>query len=312
LGKEMAILSSDEEEINPQIIGEQLKKNYNANSVSEYEINSKSNSLFSGIEGETEEDFFRAKLFVAAKENHLRSSDFKGVPKKKAEYYTITNKNPNTIYKLYEIYGERNQNRDLLSRVFLCKKGNENVEYAFPEEFFEKANLQSEGFTRVEVENKEWVEKAEEEINLAFKEIFIERLKEADPHKVSQKVSSVKGIQVQLIQTLQGLKKKKDLFVEENFFEFAKTIREDAEIVFKEMMQILGTTQLSSDKANKLKDTLNKYNINIKQVPKVAFNDFASALFTFYNEVILEDSSMRGSLYKSSEIHSQLVLSIYI
>ncbi|MBK7056560.1 MAG: hypothetical protein IPH52_16245 [Leptospiraceae bacterium] len=96
----MAILSSSDEEITPQTIGEEIQKVRGAKSASEVESLSRKTELFRRIEGETEEDFFRLKLHLSARENQVRKEDFKSGffnDGANSSYYTILNKEPKAL-----------------------------------------------------------------------------------------------------------------------------------------------------------------------------------------------------------------------
>ncbi|MCX7631970.1 MAG: SNF2-related protein, partial [Turneriella sp.] len=123
LGKEMAILSSAEEAelFRAEDIGEEIKKVRAVDHVRGYEEVSRRNPIFDQLSGEeSEEDFFRFRLFHAMRSLRLRVTDFAALPSSETQVYAILRKEePQNAYALVEVYGKYKEKEKLLRRVWI-------------------------------------------------------------------------------------------------------------------------------------------------------------------------------------------------
>lgn len=315
LGREMAILSSEKEELHAEDIGEELKSRNKTKNLSEYEEDATSNSFFSDIEGETDEDYFKSYLFSAGQENRIRKSDFQLIEEnsEKFTYYTILNPKPTKAYLFYEIYGERENYRDLLSRECYQVELNHEVKAMFPFNLFSRKIVSGEGYTIINVQDKDNFSNLDETVNSFFQREVDKRRKENKILKLQKRITTSKDkkslFQKNLDPVLEHLlEKDESLF--DSFSELAKKIDKKALEKLTEMRKIL---QLYTLDIKKLKRDFDKQKISLeKRIGKGAYEFIIKRLIEFYEEDILTDPNLRGVLYKDKEISGKILCKVFI
>lgn len=301
LGKEMAILSSAEEDINPQTIGEELQKVRSAESISEVEALSHKNDLFSRIEGETEEDFFRMRLHFSSKENQIRKDDMDSVPvlKENTVFYSILNTDFKEVYHLYEIHGTHGERTDLLARFWLYADSQGQISEKHPESFFIQGKFSKES---VNLKNRN-ITQTEELLQKEFRQRLESRKEINSARNISRRLKSFGGKQVELIVLLESVLRSEQALTGKSFLENAVLLRKDAGEVLEDLLYVFQVHQLTTQQLKLLNDRLKKAAIEPgKGVAFSKYRQFAEILMDFYDKVILHDSTVRGFLYRPEEI----------
>jgi len=316
LGKEMAILSSNDEKITSKTIGEEIQKVRSAKSASEVESLSRKTELFRRIEGETEEDFFRLKLHLSARENQVRKEDFKSEffhDRANNIYYTILNKEPKSLYQLYEIQGEHGDRRDLLSRFWLYATNDGNSKEKHPDEFLTIEAIQKNGYSLYEVSNKEECKSLEKKLVTEYARLLSEKREINSVRNVSRRITHIKGRQMDVLILLQTLLHKEQTLTGKSFTEVVLAIRPDGKEILEDTLSVLQIHQLNAEQINKLNKAIEKRNLKLSHsINPSQYKDVAEMLFDYYEDVILSDSMIRGYLYKPVEINGRLLASIYV
>ncbi|MBI3396201.1 MAG: type III restriction endonuclease subunit R, partial [Spirochaetia bacterium] len=316
LGKEMAILSSDDEEIEARDIGESIRKVQASKSVSDIELLARKSTLFSAFEGETPEDFFRMELFVASKRAHVRPSDFLNAPADdgKTHYYCAVSSEPKAAYRLYEIYGKRDHQHDRLARFWLCAgtTGAATASDNHPTEFLRVDPAKEGGFNAADFKNADAVRKMEEEINKAFEQRVEERRDMNSPRNLARRAQQIGGRQKTLATQIDTLIKQGGMG--DSFVETAAKQRPDAERLMGDLLNVMESHELAARHLSQLARALADKSIDPSrsEVSPAQFRDLAGVLFDFYDSVVLKDAALRGHLYTRSEIDGRAVATIYL
>jgi superfamily II DNA or RNA helicase len=318
LGKEMAILSSDNEKIKAEDIGEEIKKRENISSISDYERISASNSFFGDLEGETDEDYFRSYLFFSSQENRIRQKDFTDIASFKSTkvYYTILNQNPKTSYIFYEIFGKRGEYKDLLSRIcikaeYSLDKKEVVVTQKYPFHLFTRENIAKSGFAKFELKELESFRELEVKTKEYFADILENRRKQYSLANVSQRANKIKGGQTILYTHLSSLLRNEEQ--EELIGESFKDVLERKNCLqeMEELKTILAFYQLAG--INKIDPRLKKVGIFWeKKINRSQYEAFINELLHFYNTTVLADPNLRGILYRKEEIFERKVLCLAV
>ncbi|AVQ12409.1 Type III restriction enzyme, res subunit [Leptospira santarosai] len=318
LGKEMAILSSEDEHIDIREIGEEIKSIRNASSVDQLENLSHSSSVFAGIEGETEEDHFRSQLQFSAVKNHIRSEDFKILPSSNLSrtYYTILSKEPNAAYVLYEIYGRKGDHNDLLSRHWILSSPKELKEQ-FPYPFIEAAISPEESLAGSKTNQLNDLEnKADQEFN----RILEERKDRFKPGVAGRSLRQIKAkIQSDLLTVIDSILRKKGQQSlkfqeqEDDFISEMNRLKGNGIEIVQEIRDIFGRHPFSNAQLTYLRNQLKKMGINLDRgVSLVQYKNFAQVLADFYNKHIISEPTLRGTIYKRDEIQGKKILTIFL
>ncbi|TGK00321.1 type III restriction endonuclease subunit R [Leptospira langatensis] len=318
LGKEMAILSSEDEHIDIREIGEEIKNVRDADSMDRLEELSQKTSIFTGIEGETEEDHFRSFLQFSASKNHIRPEDFDTLvtPNLQRTYYTILTENPKNTYSLFEIHGRRGEHKDLLSRHWIRISENGDAKEEFPYPFIESPisptapMASSKTLSLIELEIR-----AEQKFNL----ILEERKDRFKPGAAGKSLRQIKSkIQSDLLTVIDSLLKKKgaqNLSFDEkenSFISEMDNLKGNGIEIVQEIRDIFGRHPFSSNQLTYLRNQLKKYGINLDRgISFVQYKDFAHTLVDFYNKHIISEPSLRGTIYKKEEIIGRKILTIF-
>jgi len=317
LGKEMAILSSEEEaeEIKPEDIGEEIRKVQDTTDITALERLSGSNRLLAQIEGETPEDFFRVQLYNAARENNIRSSDFKKFIHKSDEhgYYTIINKRPEDIYRLYEIYGERSGYKSLLQRFWYAASidGDCRQTDSYPQMFLTHDIIQSDGITLNETENIDAIQRLTAKMETYFSNQY-SRIKAAYGARVtSQRIGGIAGTQRDLLTQLDTIFRSNTFT--DNFSISAQEYKAGFLNTIQELRMVMQSQIISQDQVRKIRKILEDHQINIGgQISQPQYLDFCRALDDMFHGVVLKDAAYRGVLYTPADITYRWLTTIYI
>ena len=310
LGKEMAILSGDEETIDPRDIGEELKKIRSAKHVSEWEESARNKSLLSMIEGETDEDFFKMKLFLSLRENHVRPEDFHDLPERHYERYCITNETPEKIFGLFEIRGKRDSHDDLLSRFWLCAAAGKVTE-EYPDAFLQKDVIRQSNKSYSSLKDVNFIHGLENSLTVRYQEILSERRELNTQRNLGKRLQSSGGLQAILITQLEKLLTEKRLDGHD-FLTVAEGLRQDASVLLDDLNMVLRTNVIGNVDIARLRRALQEKNIDpTKELSPPSYLDFAQILLDFYGQQIAADASLRGQIYKKSEIYGRKIATVY-
>ncbi len=313
LGKEMAILSSDDEEIDPRDIGEALRKVRDSRSVADIELLARKNLLFSALEGETDEDFFRVELFVASRRHRVRPEDFAGAPEDdgRTHYYCAMTPTPSVMYRLYEIHGARDGHRDLLSRTWLRIPANGDAESKHPDEFLLR-DLKGGGYSVADFTNTPDIRRMEDSLSTTFERLLEERRDLNSPRNLDKRAQKVGGRQRDLAVLLQKLAREPALG--ESFEETVQRIRPQGRQIVDELISVLRVHELSQSQSRILARSLADRAIDpAKSVATPAqFKDLAETVFSLYDNIVMKDAALRTHLYTRSEIQGRAVATLYL
>ncbi|MBM9575894.1 DEAD/DEAH box helicase family protein [Leptospira sp. 201903070] len=318
LGKEMAILSSEDEHIDVREIGEEIQTIRNAGSVDELEDLSHKTSVFNGIEGETEEDHFRSRLQFSAVKNRIRPEDFDIIPEtnQTRSYYTVFSEKPNAAYVLYEIFGRRGNHKDLLSRHWILSSQDELKE-EFPYPFIDatiSSNSSMQGSRTIQLNELE--NKADQEFN----RILEERKNRFKPGAAGRNLRQIKAkIQSLVIAIIDSILKKNGqqslTFQEqdETFISEMDRLKGNGLEIVQEIRDIFGRHPFSNAQLTYLRNQFKKMGINPDMsVSSVQYKDFAQVLADFYDNHIISEPTLRGTIYKRDEIIGKRILTIFL
>lgn len=313
LGKERAILSSEDEQIDARDIGEAIRKLQSSTSVADIELLSKKSALFTALQGETDEDFFRMELFVASRKLRVRPSDFSGAPldNGSAHYYCALSATPVAAYRLFEIYGQRDGRRDLLLRLWL-RAFKDGHDLRHPSEFLHHDLTEVPGYSMADFANREDVEALEESLSLSFERILEERREQNSPRNLDKRAQKITGRQRDLATLLNTLGRQLNLG--ESFIDTAVKMRPDAKQVLDEVTTVLRFQQLSADQLRTLSRSMDAHSIDPARTAATPaqHKDIAQVVFDFYDTVVLKDAALRVHLYTRAEIHGRALATIYI
>lgn len=311
LGKEMAILSSEDEEINPRTIGEEMQKVRDAGSAVEIENLSHKTNLFSQVAGESEEDIFRMQLHSCSRDNLIRKEDFNSLQsfQKDITYYSILKSDYKYIYHLYEFYGERNDRKDLLARFWVRIDKDFSIEEKHPEELFYKDNIDKTIRTLKDISKEEFLTLLEK-LNAYYIKKLNERKEINSSRKIAKRIHSLAKGQVNLVVTLETLLKKEQNLIGISFSEIVLKIQADALEKLDDLLHVSQTHQINM---KTLGEMLKRNGLHLEaSIPTSKYKDFAQILLEFYDKVVLNDPSIRGYLYKPEEITGVLLAGIVV
>ncbi|MBE7437815.1 MAG: DEAD/DEAH box helicase family protein [Spirochaetales bacterium] len=314
LGKEMAILSSEDEVIDIKEIGVELQNVRNAQTVDALEGLAHKSRIFMNMEGETEEDHFRASLQFSALKHQIRPEDFVQRSGSRT-YYTVLSPEPRQAFALFEIYGKRREHRDLLSRHWLAVESSghgvrDQEGSAFPYAFIQ---------TRHAVGSVPLFQKtvALEPLDQAIQErclkLLSERRERFKPGAVGSKLKHIKArIQADLLIVLSKLQKEADLPGVESFAQVARSLPGFDPAIVPEIADVMARHPFAQSQLTYLRRGLQKVGLGLDRgISPPQYRDFAGVLLDFYNKHIISDPGLRGSIYKQQEIEGRQILVIY-
>lgn len=316
LGKEMAILSSAEETIEIKEIGAELQNVRNAASIDEIESLSHKARLFQDVEGETEEDHFRASLQFSALKHQIRSDDFAALPVTQRSYYTVLSEEPEQVFTLYEIYGRRGDHRDLLSRHWLAMSWNEKQnkpemqpDPTLPYEFIAKRHS-PEADSRIPGPRAATFDALIEE---KCSGLLAERRQRFRPGAAGHKLREIKArLQNDLLVVLAKVSREAELPGVIGIHEVLSELGARPGLL-GELQEILGRHSFGQSQLSYLRQGLVKAGIALDRgVSPPQYRDFGAVIIDFYNKHIISDATLRGSIYREQEIEGRLVLTLYM
>lgn len=311
LGKEMAIISSESEEILVEDIGEEIKKRQNVSTISDYEKLSTSRSFFGDLEGETEEDYFRSYLFFSAQENKIREKDFKQIQSlsKQNVVYTIFSTNPKEMYCFYEIFGKSGDYLDVLSRICIHSQIDSNSKVLskekYPFQVFTKNQMNLAGYTKYQITNLEEFHSLELSNESLFHNNLETRKKQYSIVSLNSRSQAIRGSQAIVYTYLKDLLREDDHLIGDNFREVL--VQKNLVSKIEDLKKILVLFKLDNKRLYELGKRIEK-----KGVSKLEYTKFAEELSNFYDNVILQDPNFRGVLYKENQIFGKKIAMICI
>ena len=318
LGKEMAILSSEDEkrDIKPQEIGEEIKKVYNASHTSEFESLYQDRSLLSELDGESEEDYFRVNLYQAARSAGLREDDFAlfknfSANDKKNHFYTITHKDVNTLYRLYEVYGENEDHKDRLRQVWL-KVTLDDQEELQPVDLLESGSLRAhQKISYGELSAIDTVSSLNEKSDSKFHTIFEDFKKKFSKSQVAQRRDVFSGVQKDVLVAIENAEKN-TRGIGKDFRETAEELRDNGIQLFEKITRILKNNHLNQDEKRFFNRKLEDQALDLRRpLTEATYHPFLTVLFDFYDEMVPHNPQLRGTLYTFSEIKGYHSMSIF-
>lgn len=312
LGKEMAILSSDDEvsQIRPEDIGEEIKRVQAANTISDYEELSKRSSVFAQLTGESDEDFFRFRLFNALRENRVRSSDFSILPSAEKKIYSLVrNQQPESVYLLAEVHGGRDGHSSLLRRVWISDKSSERV---YPDAYFDCVLSEQHTVVISELPDPAAAiilrEKAERNVQSWFDEyrrIFRKS-------EVGERVGNINPRQQMLARNLKTLLSATDL-ERGSFAESISRYGTEALNRLETLAKILASRQLPPKKITALVSELAARGLNPEAPPlAVHWQATYEVYTTFMRDAIESDPALRGDLFSERDLSLTVPVILYI
>ncbi len=318
VGKEMAILSSEEEELSIKEIGVEYQRMQEAGQLSQFE---RPNAMLAKVQGETPDDFFRNALYRSALDNKVRKSDFAEFKasmgdSRQAAYYTITSKNPQQLYRFYEIYGRRqNESKDRIFSQHWCMidgaelKAREET----PSDFLSLDFGRQEGYRRSHFVKPQQVEEMERRLDAFFAKILAERKELNKVSNLGARSKELTGVQAKLLRLLeQLLSKDGSLLHDTSFRRIAGGLGIEGQL--DDMHRVLKIHDLRSAlRFRVLQEDFRNMAFELGSVPHPKLHrPLAEALGKFYKQEIEKDASLSEKLYRADEIHWRLRFAIYM